>query len=109
MTHSWVLPAFTAAPVMMLWMNVAGGVNCSPGSVDRKRGRLLRSEIAPNWPARKLCEPALLLATISPSVTLTYTLGSRLSLLLGLGQGVVKQSSAPYLVQRIPIVAVAVP
>ena len=55
---------------MMLWMNVAGGVNCRPGSVERKRGRLLRSEIAPNWPARNFCAPALFRATISPSDTL---------------------------------------
>mgnify|MGYP000019245924 CR=1 FL=1 len=60
-------------------MNEAGGVNCRPGSVERKRARLFRSEIAPNWPAWKFCDPALLVAMISPSVTLTYTLEARVS------------------------------
>jgi len=60
----------------MLAMKLAGSVNCRPKSVDKKRGRRSRLSIIPNCPARNETEPAPFAATISPSVTDTYTAGS---------------------------------
>src|SRR5260221_14313946 len=104
-THSKLLPEFTRLPAITDWMNVAGGVNCRPGSVDRNSGRWL-GETSPNCPAARPSSPCPLRTTISPSDTPTYTPASSLE------QSPVRlltQSSADKVGPRIPIVAVAVP